>query len=264
MTLQRNHVWAQQRGQFDGVGIEGQDRRQDQHLLPRYPSEWLCQRDIAFQPSMRFSSSSSARDQQDRRLLSVGRVSGPQGTEADPGRSHPWMLLMWKALWVWLARRECLLRCQRGHGSVWQQIFSSGTIPCVPCHRVRLGFRVPALTQRPSLPTCRSAWTKSWPPEPSSFGVNWKPQLTGNHRHLKARNAAFRGGDEVDLRTARAKLSWGIREAERQNSRGIVDHFNDSRDTRNLWWRDPDHHGLQAHHIKSHDPCSFALRSTPP
>lgn len=69
-----------------------------------------------------------------------------------------------------------------------------------------------------------------------SIRANQKPWLTGEvHRLWKARNAAFRAGDEVGLRTARANLSRGIREAKRQYSRRIADHFRDSRDSRNLW-----------------------------
>ncbi|KAK0155268.1 Retrovirus-related Pol polyprotein from type-1 retrotransposable element R1 [Merluccius polli] len=55
------------------------------------------------------------------------------------------------------------------------------------------------------------------------------------HRLLRARNAAFKAGKEMGLRTARANLSRGIRLAKRQYSRRIADRFNDSRDTRNLW-----------------------------
>ncbi|MCI4379001.1 hypothetical protein PGIGA_G00222700 [Pangasianodon gigas] len=63
--------------------------------------------------------------------------------------------------------------------------------------------------------------------------ANQKPWLTGEvYRLLKARNAAFRSGDEVGLRTARSR---GIREAKRQYSRRIVHRFSDSRDTRSLW-----------------------------
>ncbi|KAL0153373.1 hypothetical protein M9458_051292 [Cirrhinus mrigala] len=42
-------------------------------------------------------------------------------------------------------------------------------------------------------------------------------------------------GDEASLKTARANLSHGIREAKRQYSRGISHRFKDSRDTRSLW-----------------------------
>uniref|UniRef100_A0A9J8D6D0 Reverse transcriptase domain-containing protein n=1 Tax=Cyprinus carpio carpio TaxID=630221 RepID=A0A9J8D6D0_CYPCA len=49
------------------------------------------------------------------------------------------------------------------------------------------------------------------------------------------RNAAFRPGDEVGLRTARANLSRGIRDAKRQYSRRIAHRFSDSRDTLSLW-----------------------------
>uniref|UniRef100_A0A672HXF0 Reverse transcriptase domain-containing protein n=1 Tax=Salarias fasciatus TaxID=181472 RepID=A0A672HXF0_SALFA len=69
-----------------------------------------------------------------------------------------------------------------------------------------------------------------------STHANQKPWLTGEvHRLLRARNAAFRAGDEAGLRTARANLSRGIRVAKRQYSRRIADRFTDSRDTRNLW-----------------------------
>ncbi len=55
------------------------------------------------------------------------------------------------------------------------------------------------------------------------------------YRLLKARNATFRAWDEEGLKTARANLSRGIREAKRQYSRRIAHHFSDSRDTRSLW-----------------------------
>ncbi|KAK2883355.1 hypothetical protein Q8A73_022288 [Channa argus] len=51
----------------------------------------------------------------------------------------------------------------------------------------------------------------------------------------KTWNAAFRAGDEVGLRTARANLSRGIREVKRQYSRRIAHQFSNSRDTRSLW-----------------------------
>lgn len=66
--------------------------------------------------------------------------------------------------------------------------------------------------------------------------ANQKPWMTGEvYGLLKMRNAAFRAGDEVGLRTARANLSRGIREAKRQYSRRIAHQFSDSRDTRSLW-----------------------------
>ncbi len=66
--------------------------------------------------------------------------------------------------------------------------------------------------------------------------ANQTPWLTGEvYSLLKARNAAFRAGDEEGLKTARANLSRGIREAKRQNSRRIAHRFSDSRDTRSLW-----------------------------
>ncbi len=66
--------------------------------------------------------------------------------------------------------------------------------------------------------------------------ANQMPWLTGEvYRLLKAQNAAFRTGDEEGLKTARANLSRGIREAKRQYSRRIAHRFSDSRDTRSLW-----------------------------
>ncbi|KAI2644718.1 Phosphopantetheine adenylyltransferase [Labeo rohita] len=66
--------------------------------------------------------------------------------------------------------------------------------------------------------------------------TNQKPWMTGEvYRLLKARNVAFRAGDEASLKTARANLSRGIREAKRQYSRGISHRFSDSRDTPSLW-----------------------------
>ncbi len=66
--------------------------------------------------------------------------------------------------------------------------------------------------------------------------ANQKPWLTGEvYRLLKARNAAFRARDEEGLKTDRANLSRGIREAKRQYSRRIAHRFSDRRDTRSLW-----------------------------
>ncbi|XP_016326312.1 serum response factor-binding protein 1-like, partial [Sinocyclocheilus anshuiensis] len=66
--------------------------------------------------------------------------------------------------------------------------------------------------------------------------ANQKLWLTGEvYRLLKTWNTAFRAGDEVGLKTARANLSRSIREAKRQYSRSIAHSFSDSRDTRNLW-----------------------------
>ncbi|KAL0178046.1 hypothetical protein M9458_026940, partial [Cirrhinus mrigala] len=46
--------------------------------------------------------------------------------------------------------------------------------------------------------------------------ANQKPWMTGEvYRLLKARNVAFRTGDEASLKTARANLSRGIKEAKR-------------------------------------------------
>ncbi|KAL0175804.1 hypothetical protein M9458_028134 [Cirrhinus mrigala] len=85
--------------------------------------------------------------------------------------------------------------------------------------------------------------------------ANQKPWMTGEvYRLLKARNVAFRTGDEASLKTARANLSRGIREAKRQYSRGISHHFKDSRDTRSLW------RGIQT--ITDHKPPPQTCDST--
>ena len=46
--------------------------------------------------------------------------------------------------------------------------------------------------------------------------ANKKPWLTGAvHRLLRARDKAFKAGDRIGLKTARASLSRGIRKAKR-------------------------------------------------
>ena len=65
---------------------------------------------------------------------------------------------------------------------------------------------------------------------------NQKPWLTAEvHRLLRARNEAFKSGDNVALRAARADLDRGIKEAKRQHTAKTADRFRDSRDTRSLW-----------------------------
>ncbi|XP_068506162.1 uncharacterized protein [Syngnathus scovelli] len=66
--------------------------------------------------------------------------------------------------------------------------------------------------------------------------ANWKPWLTGAVlRLLRARDKAFRAGDEAGLRTARADLSRGIKEAKKAFSCKVSTHFKDSKDPRSLW-----------------------------
>ncbi len=60
----------------------------------------------------------------------------------------------------------------------------------------------------------------------------------------------------MGLRTARANLSRGIREAKRQYSRRIAHHFSDSRDTQSLW------QGIQA--ITDYKPPPQTCDNTPP
>ncbi len=52
---------------------------------------------------------------------------------------------------------------------------------------------------------------------------------------LKTRDEAFRSRDKVALKTARANLSCGIKNAKRSYAQKINNHFTDSRDTRSLW-----------------------------
>ena len=66
--------------------------------------------------------------------------------------------------------------------------------------------------------------------------ANKKPWLTGAvHRLLRVRDKAFRAGDRIGLRTARASLFRGIRKAKQDYTKKITSHFKDSRDTRSLW-----------------------------
>ncbi|KAI5607669.1 hypothetical protein C0J50_6989, partial [Silurus asotus] len=65
---------------------------------------------------------------------------------------------------------------------------------------------------------------------------NQKPWMTAKVRALlKTRDSAFRSGDKTALKTARAKLSRGIREAKRAHAKRIHGHFQDSGDTRRMW-----------------------------
>ncbi len=52
---------------------------------------------------------------------------------------------------------------------------------------------------------------------------------------LKTRDEALRSGDKAALKTARANLSCGIKNAKRSYAQKINNHFTDSRDTRSLW-----------------------------
>ncbi len=51
----------------------------------------------------------------------------------------------------------------------------------------------------------------------------------------KTRDEAFRSGDKAALKTARANLSRGIKNAKRLYGSKINNHFTNSRDTRSLW-----------------------------
>ncbi|KAI5090163.1 gastrula zinc finger protein XlCGF28.1-like [Silurus meridionalis] len=65
---------------------------------------------------------------------------------------------------------------------------------------------------------------------------NQKPWMTANVRALlKQRDSAFKTGDKMALKTARAKLSRAIREAKRAQAKKIHNHFQDSGDTRRMW-----------------------------
>ena len=66
--------------------------------------------------------------------------------------------------------------------------------------------------------------------------ANWKPWLTGDVlRLLRARDKAYRAGDEAGMRTARANLSRGIKEAKKEYTHKITTHFKDSRNAQSLW-----------------------------
>ncbi|KAK0151949.1 hypothetical protein N1851_006689 [Merluccius polli] len=66
--------------------------------------------------------------------------------------------------------------------------------------------------------------------------ANQKPWLTNEVRaKLRARNAAFKSGDETALRSARANLNRAIRDAKRAHRKKIEGHFQDCKDARRLW-----------------------------
>ncbi len=65
--------------------------------------------------------------------------------------------------------------------------------------------------------------------------ANQKPWMTAEVRGLlKTRDEAFRSGDKAALKTARANLSCGIKNAKHMLKK-INNHFTDSRDTQSLW-----------------------------
>ncbi len=66
--------------------------------------------------------------------------------------------------------------------------------------------------------------------------ANRKPWMTAEVRGLlKTRDEAFRSGDKAALKTARANLSRGIKNAKRSYGIKINNHFTSSIDTRSLW-----------------------------
>ncbi len=66
--------------------------------------------------------------------------------------------------------------------------------------------------------------------------ANQNPWMTAEVRGLlKNRDEAFRSGDKAALKTARANLSCGIKNAKWSHAQKINNHFTDSRDTRSLW-----------------------------
>ncbi len=66
--------------------------------------------------------------------------------------------------------------------------------------------------------------------------ANQKPWMTAEVCGLlKTRDEAFRSGDKAALKTARANLSCGIKNAKRSYAQKINNHFTGSRDTRSLW-----------------------------
>ncbi len=84
--------------------------------------------------------------------------------------------------------------------------------------------------------TSKSALMMWQSPRPSPQRANQKPWMTAEVRGLlKTRDEAFRSGDKAALKTARANLSCGIKNAKRSYAQKINNHFTDSRDTRSLW-----------------------------
>ncbi len=66
--------------------------------------------------------------------------------------------------------------------------------------------------------------------------ANQKPWMTDEVRKmLKARNSAFKSGDEEALRSARANLNRAIRLAKRAHSQKIQDFFHNTNNTRSMW-----------------------------
>ncbi len=76
-----------------------------------------------------------------------------------------------------------------------------------------------------------------WPDNATSALQDcWKPWMTAEVRGLlKTRDEVFRSGDKAALKTARANLSRGIKNAKRSYGNKINNHFTNSRDTRSLW-----------------------------
>ncbi|KAI4896149.1 hypothetical protein NFI96_004230 [Prochilodus magdalenae] len=66
------------------------------------------------------------------------------------------------------------------------------------------------------------------PPQPETMDCR-------GARAAGTRDKAFKSGDKASLRTARAKLSWAIREAKRTYPQKIHSHFQDTPDTRCMW-----------------------------
>ncbi|KAL0178744.1 hypothetical protein M9458_027638, partial [Cirrhinus mrigala] len=66
--------------------------------------------------------------------------------------------------------------------------------------------------------------------------ANQKLWMTAEVRGLlKTRDDAFRSGDKASLKTERANLSRGIKQAKRLYAPKINNHFTDSKDTQSLW-----------------------------
>lgn len=87
--------------------------------------------------------------------------------------------------------------------------------------------------------------------------ANWKPWLTGDVlRLLRARDKAFKAGDESGMRTARANLSQGIKKAKQDYTLKITAHFKDSKNAQSLW------QGIQA--ITDYKPAPQSCESNIP
>lgn len=86
--------------------------------------------------------------------------------------------------------------------------------------------------------------------------ANHKPWFSAKLRNLmKVRDSAFKSKNREAYTTARADLSWAIKDAKRQYAHKINTHFTSTKDTRRMW------HGIQT--ITGYKPTPPACSSDP-